>query len=426
MNILAVETSCDETSIAVVRDGRHILSNVIASQIDLHRKYGGVVPELASRQHVLTVIPVLEEALQRARFSWVNIDAIAVTRGPGLSPALLVGVNAAKGMAFARQKPLLAVNHIEGHVYSNWLIPEEAAAAGTPPPEPKFPALCLIVSGGHTELVLMTGHGHYKLLGKTIDDAAGEAFDKAARILGLGYPGGPAIQKAAEEGNPARFPFPRAWLKGTYDFSFSGLKTALLRKVQEYGVTASKPAPWQRDPQPTTTPEGTGTTANESNQEGADRAQFRVEMKGEGGPDISSFRAEPAKTPQLPPPPESVTPTPPPVSAPEHVDSIMDRPLPVADLAASFQAAAVDALVEKTVAAAAEFGAREVLVAGGVAANAALRAKLGERLKIPFRYPPLVLCTDNAAMIAAAAYYRYAESVQRDFTLDIEPNARFV
>jgi N6-L-threonylcarbamoyladenine synthase len=426
MNILAIETSCDETSIAVVRDGRHILSNVIASQIDLHRKYGGVVPELASRQHVLTVIPVLEEALQRARFSWVNIDAIAVTRGPGLSPALLVGVNAAKGMAFARQKPLLAVNHIEGHVYSNWLIPETAAAAGTPPPEPKFPALCLIVSGGHTELVLMTGHGHYKLLGKTIDDAAGEAFDKAARILGLGYPGGPAIQKAAEEGNPARFLFPRAWLKGTYDFSFSGLKTALLRKVQEYGVTASKPAPWQRDPQPAPTPEGTGTTAHESNQEGVDRAQVRLELKGEGGPDISSFRAEPAKTTQLPPPPESVTPTPPPAPTPEHTDSIMDRPLPVADLAASFQAAAVDALVEKTVAAAAEFGAREVLVAGGVAANSALRARLGERLKIPFRYPPLVLCTDNAAMIAAAAYYRYAESVQRDFSLDIEPNARFV
>ncbi|HYP41070.1 MAG TPA: hypothetical protein VEX13_11995, partial [Chloroflexia bacterium] len=207
---------------------------------------------------------------------------------------------------------------------------------------------------------------------------------------------------------------------------FSGLKTALLRKVQEYGVTASKPAPWQRDPQPAPTSEGTGTTANESNPESAGGAQVRVEIKGEGGPDISSFRAEPAKTTQLPPPPESITPTPPPVPAPEHVDSIMDRPLPVADLAASFQAAAVDALVEKTVAAAAEFGAREVLVAGGVAANAALRARLGERLNIPFRYPPLVLCTDNAAMIAAAAYYRYAESVQRDFSMDIEPNARFV
>jgi N6-L-threonylcarbamoyladenine synthase len=422
MNILAVETSCDETSIAVVRDGRHILSNVVASQIDLHSKYGGVVPELASRQHVLTVIPVLEEALQRARFSWVNIDAIAVTRGPGLSPALLVGVNAAKAMAFARQKPLLAVNHIEGHVYSNWLIPEEDAKAGTPPPEPRFPALCLIVSGGHTELVLMSGHGQYKLLGKTIDDAAGEAFDKAARILGLGYPGGPAIQVAAQDGNPARFPFPRAWLKGTYDFSFSGLKTALLRKVQEYGVSANKPAPWQRDPQPA--PENTAMTpASSDNPAGA---QIRVEVDRESSPDISSFRAEPAITAQVPPPPARVAPTHTPVPTPAQTDSVMERPLPVADLAASFQAAAVDALVEKAAAAAAEFGAREVLVAGGVAANAALRARLGERLKIPFRYPPLVLCTDNAAMIAAAAYYRYAESVQRDFTLDIEPNARFV
>src|SRR5215210_5234979 len=183
MNILAIETSCDETSVAIVRDGRHIITNVIASQIPLHQRYGGVVPELASRQHVVTIIPVLEEALGQANFGWVNIDAVAVTRGPGLSPALLVGVNAAKGIAFARHKPLVAVNHIEGHIYSNWLIPQAEAAAGTPRGEPKFPALCLVVSGGHTELVLMTGHGQYRLLGKTIDDAAGEAFDKAARIL---------------------------------------------------------------------------------------------------------------------------------------------------------------------------------------------------------------------------------------------------
>src|SRR6476659_6218112 len=169
MNILAIETSCDETSVAIVRDGRFILSNVIASQIDLHGKYGGVVPELASRQHVITIIPVLEEALARANYTWVNLDAIAVTRGPGLSPALLVGVNTAKGIAFARQKPLVAVNHIEGHVYSNWLIPEADAAKGEARPEPRFPALCLIVSGGHTELALMTGHGQYRLLGKAID-----------------------------------------------------------------------------------------------------------------------------------------------------------------------------------------------------------------------------------------------------------------
>ncbi len=366
MNILAVETSCDETSVALVRDGRHILANVIASQIALHKQYGGVVPELASRLHIVTIVPVLDRALRDAGLDWSQIDAVAATKGPGLSPALLVGVNAAKALSFARQKPLLAVNHIEGHIYSNWLIPEAGAASGTALPEPQFPALCLIVSGGHTELALMLGHGSYRLLGKTIDDAAGEAFDKAARILGLGYPGGPAIQKAAEGGDPNRFSFPRAWLKGTYDFSFSGLKTALLRKTQEYGLVTQKPSPWQTQP------------------------------AGDAAP------ATPGR--QVP---------------------VSQRPVPIADLAASFQWAAVDALVEKTAAAAAEHNVREVLVAGGVAANSLLRARLGERLAVPFRYPPLVLCTDNAAMIAAAGYYRYAEAVTHDFTLDIEPNARF-
>ena len=367
MNILAIETSCDETSVALVRNGRHILANVIASQIPLHQKYGGVVPELASRQHVVTIVPVLEEAMKRAQLDWPQVDAIAVTKGPGLSPALLVGVNAAKALAFARRKPLLGVNHMEGHIYSNWLIPEAAAAAGNVPPEPQFPLLNLIVSGGHSELVLMAGHGQYRMLGKTIDDAAGEAFDKAARILGLGYPGGPAIQRASEGGDPTRFQLPRARLKGTYDFSFSGLKTALLRKVQEYGVVASRPAPWQK-------------------------------QETEGAP-----------------PPSPATSVP-----------IMERELPVADLAASFQAALVDALVEKAVAAADEFGVREVLVAGGVAANALLRSRLSERLPVPFRYPPIVLCTDNAAMIAAAAHYRYEDALQHDLSMDIEPSARYV
>ncbi|HEX8598260.1 MAG TPA: tRNA (adenosine(37)-N6)-threonylcarbamoyltransferase complex transferase subunit TsaD [Chloroflexia bacterium] len=368
MNILAIETSCDETSVAVVRNGRHILANVIASQIPLHQKYGGVVPELASRQHVVTIVPVLGEAMTRAQLDWPQVDAIAVTKGPGLSPALLVGVNAAKALAFARQKPLLGVNHMEGHVYSNWLIPEAASAVGETPAEPQFPVLNLIVSGGHSELVLMTGHGQYQMLGKTIDDAAGEAFDKAARILGLGYPGGPAIQRASEGGEPNRFQLPRAWLKGTYDFSFSGLKTALLRKVQEYGVVMSKPAPWQKQ-----------------------------EADGANGH------------------------TPPAAAVP-----IVERELPVADLAASFQAAVVDALVEKTAAAAAEYNAREVLVAGGVAANALLRSRMKERLSIPFRYPPIVLCTDNAAMIAAAAHYRYEDALQHDLAMDIEPSARYV
>lgn len=366
MNILAIETSCDETSVAVVRNGRHILANVIASQIPLHQKYGGVVPELASRQHVVTIVPVLDEAMQRAQLDWSRVDAIAVTKGPGLSPALLVGVNAAKALAFARQKPLLGVNHMEGHIYSNWLSPE--AAAGESMAEPQFPVLNLIVSGGHSELVLMTGHGQYRMLGKTIDDAAGEAFDKAARILGLGYPGGPAIQRASDGGDPARFQFPRAWLKGTYDFSFSGLKTALLRKVQEYGVVMSKPAPWQRQ-----------------------------EAEGENGH-----------------------------TSPATAVPIVERELPVADLAASFQAAVVDALVEKTAAAAAEYNAREVLVAGGVAANGLLRSRLKERLPMPFRYPPIALCTDNAAMIAAAAHYRYEDSLQHDLAMDIEPSARYV
>lgn len=368
MNILAIETSCDETSVAIVRDGRHILTNIIASQIPLHQRYGGVVPELASRQHVLTIVPVLDEALQSSGLDWAQIDAVAVTKGPGLSPALLVGVNAAKALAFARQKPLLAVNHMEGHIYSNWLISDISAGQGVTPPEPTFPVLCLIVSGGHTELVLMMGHGEYKLLGKTIDDAAGEAFDKAARILGLGYPGGPAIQKAAEEGDPNRFALPRAWLKGTYDFSFSGLKTALLRKAQEYGIETSKPAPWQK-------------------------------------------QADPEQTAPI----KDSAPVP-----------VMQREVPTADLAASFQEAVVDALVEKTVAAATEYQVLEVLVAGGVAANAPLRARLKARLTIPFRYPSLVLCTDNAAMIAAVAYYRYAEAVQHDFSMDIEPSARFI
>lgn len=433
MNILAIETSCDETSVAVLRDGRHILSNVVASQIPLHRRYGGVVPELASRQHVVTIIPVLEEALKRANVEWVNIDAVGVTRGPGLSPALLVGVNAAKAIAFARQKPLVAVNHMEGHIYSNWVIPEADAREGRTPAEPRFPVVVLIVSGGHSELVLMTGHGQYKLLGKTIDDAAGEAFDKAARILGLGYPGGPAIQKAAQDGDPARFNFPRAWLKGSLDFSFSGLKTALLRKVEEYGVTASKPTPWQltqqTPKQPTAISPADGAKPS---QEPEPPQGPRVTLPRITRPQMGSFTSAPLDeslivplvkvrvAPSTPQVPQAPTPAQP------ETDPDVVRPLPVADLAASFQAAVVDALVQKTAAAAAETGAREVLVAGGVAANALLRSELGERLNVPFRYPPISLCTDNAAMIAAAAFFRYSDCREYDFTMDIEPNARYV
>lgn len=218
---MGIETSCDETAAAVVHDGGSILSNVVASQVDIHRRYGGIVPEVASRQHLLAALPVVESAMAEAKVTWGDIAAIAVTIGPGLAGSLLVGVNLAKAIALAHDLPLLGINHLEGHVYANWLYDVK----------PIFPCLCLIVSGGHSDLVLMFEHGKFKKLGQTRDDAAGEAFDKAARILNLGYPGGPAIEKAAV-GSVASFPLPRAWLKGSDDFSFSGLKTALLHLVR--------------------------------------------------------------------------------------------------------------------------------------------------------------------------------------------------
>jgi len=220
MIILGIETSCDETAAAVVRDGREVISNGIASQVDIHSRYGGIVPEVASRQHLLTIIPIISEAMAQAKLKWRDLDAIAVTCGPGLAGSLLVGVNIAKAIALSHHLPIIGINHLEGHIYANWL--EE---------EPEFPALCLIVSGGHSDLLLMRGHGDYQPLGRTRDDAAGEAFDKVARILDLGYPGGPAIEKAARKGSSIHHLLPRAWLKGTDDFSFSGLKTASLRLV---------------------------------------------------------------------------------------------------------------------------------------------------------------------------------------------------
>lgn len=225
MRILAFETSCDETAAAVVEDGTRVLSNIVASQIDIHRRYGGIVPEVASRQHVLSIVPVYQEALDSSGLSLDDIDRVAVTHGPGLAGSLLVGVNFAKALAASRGIPLFGVNHMEAHVYANWL------AFPTPPEDDsRFPALCLIVSGGHTELQLMRAHGHYQLLGRTRDDAAGEAFDKAARLLDLGYPGGPVIEKAALQATD-RLSLPRAWLQGTCDFSFSGVKTALWHLV---------------------------------------------------------------------------------------------------------------------------------------------------------------------------------------------------
>jgi N6-L-threonylcarbamoyladenine synthase len=240
MKVLGIETSCDETAAAVVEDGSTIISNVVASQIDIHARYGGVVPEVASRQHLLTIIPVISQAMTGV--SWLDVNGIAVTFGPGLAGSLLVGVNVAKAIALAKKLPLTGVNHLEGHIYANWLVP-------SPVPSPlkgegteranckvKFPCLCLVVSGGHSDLILMREHGRFKKLGRTRDDAAGEAFDKAARILGLGYPGGPAVEQASRSGIPS-LPLPRAWLKESHDFSFSGLKTALWHLAHKGGIS---------------------------------------------------------------------------------------------------------------------------------------------------------------------------------------------
>jgi N6-L-threonylcarbamoyladenine synthase len=323
MKILAIETSCDETAAAVVEDGRRILSNQIASQVEIHARYGGVVPEVASRQHLLSIIPIVKQAMAEAKVSGQELSAIAVTIGPGLAGSLLVGVNVAKAMALAHNLPLIGVNHLEGHLYANWLGGRDI----------EFPSVCLIVSGGHSDLVLVRGHGDYAVLGRTRDDAAGEAFDKAARILGLGYPGGPAIEKAAQTGT-ASMSLPRAWLKGTSDFSFSGVKTALLR-LAEAGKVSS-----------------------------------------------------------------------------------------VADAAASFQEAVVDVLVTKTLAVARQRRAKQVLLAGGVASNKALRQRLTSESPIPVLVPPPILCTDNAAMIAACGYYRLQAGGVDGLDLDVFPGLK--
>lgn len=239
--VLGIESSCDETAAAVIADGTEIRSNVVASQIDLHRQYGGVFPEMASRQHVIAIVPVIEQAMAEAEAGWDDLDAIAVTHGPGLAGSLLVGVNVAKGLAFGRGLPLIGVNHLEAHIATNWLSVSsvrDLVSTG----DDAFPLLCLIVSGGHTSLILMHGLGQYEHLGSTLDDAAGEAFDKVARLLGLGYPGGPVVQRAAEDGDPTAFSFTRARLDRDYDFSFSGIKTAVLRAVQKYEPGVQRPS----------------------------------------------------------------------------------------------------------------------------------------------------------------------------------------
>ncbi len=330
IRILAIETSCDETAAAVLEDGRALLASTVASQMEMHARFGGVFPEVASRQHVLSITPVIEQTLAKAHLTLKDIDAIAVTRGPGLAGSLVVGVNAAKGLALGSDRPLIGVNHLEGHLYSAWVHKAEDEA----PPEPEFPLMAILVSGGHSELNLMSDHLQYERLGGTLDDAAGEAFDKVARMLGLPYPGGPTIQEAAKNGDPTSFNFPRSWLGKNWDFSFSGLKTAVLREVQK--------------------------------------------LSKEGN-------------------------------------------LPVANLAASFQAAVVDVVFTKTINAAREFGAKEILVAGGVSANAALREAFLGQDEFPVNIPPLSLCTDNAAMIAAAGYQRFINGQRDELDLDILP-----
>ncbi|MGI5916705.1 MAG: tRNA (adenosine(37)-N6)-threonylcarbamoyltransferase complex transferase subunit TsaD [Anaerolineae bacterium] len=356
--ILGIETSCDETSASVVRDGRLVLSNVVSSQVELHRQYGGVFPEMASRQHMVAITQVVRQAMDDAQVEWGDLDAIGVVHGPGLSGSLLVGLNAAKAIALARGLPLVGVNHLEAHVYANWLVPPEVD-----PDEfvaPSFPLVCLVVSGGHTDLILMRDHHDYERLGRTIDDAAGEAFDKVARLLGLGYPGGPEIQKVAKNGNPEAYRFPRALQVGPYDFSFSGLKTAVLRLVQEMSA-----------------PEGE-----------------EPDVRGQKLADVS-------------------------------IEEIKDE-FPVADVAASFQAAVVDALVQKTLEAAERFNAVQILMAGGVAANRLLREEMDRRTNVPVRYPPISYCTDNAAMVAGAAYYQFLAGRRSGYDLDVYPSLTMV
>ena len=332
MNILAIESSCDETAAAVVQDGRKVLSNIISSQIEIHKLYGGVVPEIASRKHIEKVIQVVDEALKEASLTMDEIDAVAVTYGPGLVGALLVGVSAAKSIAFAHNKPLIGVHHIEGHISANYIENEEL--------EPPF--LCLVVSGGHTNLVIVKDYGEYEVLGKTRDDAAGEAFDKVARAIGLGYPGGPKIQKISEEGNKDAIAFPRAKVADNpFDFSFSGLKSSVLNYINS------------------------------------------CEMKGE---EINK-----------------------------------------ADIAASFQEAVVDVLVSHTIEGAKQLGFKKIAMAGGVASNIALREEMKEaceRRGFKFYHPSPILCTDNAAMIGAAAYYDYKKGLISGLTLNAVPSLK--
>ena len=345
--ILGIESSCDETAAAVVADGRRVLSSVVASQLDTHAQYGGVVPELASREHLRAIVAVVRESLRNASVDWDALNAIAVTSGPGLVGSLLVGVTYAKALSFARKLPLIAVNHVEGHIHS--VLLENA--------DIQFPALALVVSGGHTHLFEVKTPGHYRLLGKTRDDAAGEAYDKVAKLLGFGYPGGPILDKLAPFGNPRAVKFTTPKMKGNeLDFSFSGLKTAVLRWTEQHDIKAET-----------------------------------AQRKALQNPTIDELRAA---TPQA-----------------------------TLDLVASFQQMVIDELLRHTALAADQMGAESIIVAGGVACNAGLRAQ-AKRAGFTYYFPTPQLSTDNAAMIAAAAYPKY---LRQDFAgFDLKPQAGLV
>jgi N6-L-threonylcarbamoyladenine synthase len=332
MKILGIETSCDETAAAVVEDGQIMLSSVVSSSVDLHAVYGGVVPEIAARSHIEVIIPVIDQALTEAKTDWDEIDAIAVTQGPGLIGSLLVGILTARTLAVAKNKPLYPINHVLAHTYANFITSAPLPGYQLAAQPPEFPFLALVVSGGHSQLMLYKTHNNYNILGQTRDDAVGEAFDKVAKILGLPYPGGPSIAKAAVKGNPQAIKLPKSKLDNPYDFSFSGLKTATLRAAQELA--------------------------------GKDYTFPSYEL-------------------------------------PEVLKEAQK-----ADLAASFQFTAVETLVDAVAAAEKEFSPKTVLLAGGVAANQSLRQELQTRLKTPLLCPDIKLCTDNAAMIAAAAFYQ--------------------
>ncbi len=339
MRILGIETSCDETAAAVIEDGRNILSNVVASQAKLHATFGGIVPEVASRQHLITIVPVVRQALEDAGLELRELDAVAVTFGPGLAGSLLIGVNTAKGLALAHDLPLRGVNHLEGHVYASWLEDVD------PGQSPGFPLACLITSGGHTDLIIMEGHGRFTLVGRTRDDAAGEAFDKAARVLGLGFPGGPAIQRVSAQKAGAEPRFPRPRVKDSLDFSFSGLKTALVRRAEEKGIY---------------------------------------------------------------PPREGV-----------EIDQ-----QEVANVAAAFQEAMVDTMVRRTVEVAEQYRVNGVLLGGGVSANTLLREQMRERSPVEVLVPRPELCTDNAAMVGAAAFFGSETGQRQQWDLDVMPSLR--